>query len=122
MTTSRICLHAVSLLDVGPRLIPEKRRMILEIAVLNVRPGQTAEFEASFRIAQRIIAAMHGYLSHELSRCVERDHEYVLLVRWETIDDHEVGFRQSSEYQEWRRLLHHYYEPPPSVAHYERVL
>jgi heme-degrading monooxygenase HmoA len=95
--------------------------MILELALLHVRPGQSADFEAAFTSAQRIIASMPGYLSHELQRCVERRDEYVLLVRWESVEAHEVGFRGSPQYQEWRRLLHHFYEPFPVVSHYEAV-
>ena len=92
--------------------------MILEVAPLKIRPGQAAEFEAAFGEAQAIIASMEGYLSHELNRCLERPDEYVLLVRWKTLEDHEVGFRQ---YREWKRLLHHFYDPFPTVLHYAAV-
>jgi heme-degrading monooxygenase HmoA len=92
--------------------------MILEIAVLDVVAGREAEFEESFADAQRIIRSMRGYLSHELKRCVEQPSRYVLLVNWQRIEDHTEGFRSSPEYQEWRKLLHHYYDPPPQVAHY----
>ena len=95
--------------------------MILEIAQLQVRPGEGAAFEAAFAEAQRIIAAMPGYLGHELQRCLERDHHYMLLVRWRSVEDHETGFRKSAEYQQWRRLLHHFYDPFPTVLHYEKV-
>lgn len=95
--------------------------MILEIAQLQVRPGQGAEFEAAFAGAQRIISAMPGYLGHELQRCLERADHYMLLVRWQTVEHHELGFRKSAEYQEWRRLLHHFYDPFPTVLHYETV-
>lgn len=95
--------------------------MILEIAQLQVRPGQSGAFEAAFREAQRIIAAMPGYLGHELQKCIERPDHYMLLVRWLTVEHHEVGFRQSAQYQEWRRLLHHFYDPFPTVLHYTQV-
>ena len=95
--------------------------MILEVAPLKIRPGEAAEFEAAFGEAQAIIASMEGYLSHELNRCLERPDEYVLLVRWKTLEDHEVGFRQSTQYQEWKRLLHHFYDPFPTVLHYVSV-
>jgi heme-degrading monooxygenase HmoA len=95
--------------------------MILEVAPLKVRPGQTAEFERAFQQAQHIIARMPGYVSHELQRCLERADEYILLVRWRALADHEVGFRTSPEYQEWKRLLHHFYDPFPTVSHYEPV-
>lgn len=96
--------------------------MILEVAILNVKTGQTEAFEAAFRQASPIIASMKGYLSHELQRCLEASNRYVLLVRWETLEDHTVGFRQSAEYQEWKWLLHHFYDPFPTVEHYELVL
>jgi heme-degrading monooxygenase HmoA len=95
--------------------------MILEVAALQIRPGQSAEFEAAFRTAQAIIASMPGYISHELKRCLERRDEYLLLVKWQTLEAHEVGFRQSAQYQTWKRLLHHFYDPFPTVSHYEAV-
>ena len=95
--------------------------MILEAAPLQVRAGQGPAFEAAFLQAQRIISAMPGYISHELQHCVERPGEYLLLVRWESLEAHEVGFRKSPQYQEWKRLLHHFYEPFPVVSHYEAV-
>lgn len=95
--------------------------MILEAAPLQVRPGQEAAFEAAFREAQRIISAMPGYRSHELQRCLERPSEYLLLVRWDSLEAHEVGFRQSPQYQDWKRLLHHFYDPFPRVSHYQAV-
>jgi heme-degrading monooxygenase HmoA len=95
--------------------------MILEVAPLAVRLGQATEFETAFKEAQSIIASMPGYISHELARCLERPDEFVLLVRWESIEAHEIGFRKSPEYQKWRRLLHHFYGPFPVVSHYVSV-
>ena len=95
--------------------------MILEAATLQVRPGQSDAFEHSFRQAQEIIASMPGYRSHELQRCIEREGHYLLLVRWDSVAAHEEGFRKSPQYQEWKRLLHHFYDPFPVVHHYERV-
>jgi len=95
--------------------------MILEAATLSVRPGQAAEFETAFREAQRIVASIPGYLSHELGRCIERPDEFLLLVRWTSVDAHEIGFRQSKEYLQWKLLLHHFYDPFPVVSHYAPV-
>ncbi len=96
--------------------------MILEVAVLNIVPGKRLDFENSFKQAQPIISSMKGYISHELQKCVENDHQYILLVKWETLEDHTVGFRNSDEYQEWKTLLHHFYDPFPTVEHYQIVL
>jgi heme-degrading monooxygenase HmoA len=95
--------------------------MILEVAPLDVIAGRESEFEAAFAQAQRIIASMGGYLSHELQRCLEHPSKYVLLVRWQTLEDHTLGFRQSPQYAEWRALLHHFYDPFPVVLHYSPV-
>ena len=92
--------------------------MVLEIATLNIRAGSGAAFEASFAEAAKIIAASPGHISHELRRCVEVANRYVLLVHWQTLEDHTVRFRCSAAYQQWRQLLHHYYDPFPTVEHY----
>jgi heme-degrading monooxygenase HmoA/ribosomal protein S18 acetylase RimI-like enzyme len=97
-------------------------RRILEIALMSVKAGQTESFEASFRQASAIISSMKGYAGHELRKCVEDGHKYALLVHWETLEDHTIGFRESPQYQEWRALLHHYYDPFPVVEHYETNL
>ena len=95
--------------------------MILEVATLDVRPGQEAAFEHAFAEASAIIASMPGYIAHELQRCVEKQNRYLLLVKWRALEDHTVGFRGSAEYQRWKALLHHFYDPFPVVEHFERV-
>jgi heme-degrading monooxygenase HmoA len=96
--------------------------MVLEVAMLNVRPGQSALFEQAFAEAQAIISSMHGYASHQLQRCVEDPNKYILLVEWARLEDHTIGFRQSPDYQRWKALLHHFYNPFPTVEHFELVL
>lgn len=96
--------------------------MILEAAFLQVRAGQAEEFEAAFRQASPIIAAMKGYICHELQKCLEVENKYLLLVQWESLEDHTIGFRSSPEYQNWKALLHHFYEPFPTVEHFTMVL
>jgi heme-degrading monooxygenase HmoA len=96
--------------------------VILEHAPLDVLPGRAQEFEAAFAEARTIIAAMPGFVSLRLSRCIERPHRYLLLVEWERLEDHTVGFRGSPEYQTWRSLLHHFYDPFPTVEHYDDVV
>jgi heme-degrading monooxygenase HmoA len=95
--------------------------VILEIAQLQIKPEQSAAFESAFDVAQKIISAMPGYLGHELQKCMEQANHYMLLVRWESVEHHEIGFRQSAPYQQWRQLLHHFYDPFPTVLHYALV-
>ncbi|WP_423800975.1 antibiotic biosynthesis monooxygenase family protein [Neobacillus sp. SAB-20_R2A] len=95
--------------------------MILEAAMLQVKPGMEQDFEDAFRMASAIISSMKGYLTHELQCCLEVEGKYLLLVQWETLEDHTVGFRESQEYQEWKKLLHHFYDPFPTVEHFKKV-
>jgi heme-degrading monooxygenase HmoA len=95
--------------------------MILEVATLDVKPGQEAAFERDFAQASAFISSVAGYGSHELQRCLEKPNRYVLLVRWATLEAHTDGFRKSPQYSEWKKLLHHYYDPFPTVEHYALV-
>jgi heme-degrading monooxygenase HmoA len=94
---------------------------VLEHAMLEVRPGQEQAFEAAFAKAQAIIGASPGYRSHRLEHCVEHPNRYLLLVEWDSFEAHTVGFRGSAPYQEWKALLHHFYDPFPTVLHFRTV-
>ncbi len=95
--------------------------MILEHAILRVRPGLEAEFEVAFDQARRLISGQPGFVSLSLTRSLESPNLYLLLVEWLSVEAHTEGFRRSAEYVEWKRLLHHFYEPFPVVEHYSRV-
>ncbi|MGQ9366358.1 antibiotic biosynthesis monooxygenase family protein [Azospirillum sp. ST 5-10] len=97
--------------------------MILEIAILSVRPGQGAAFEAAMAEARPLIAATPGFLGLEVRPCLEAADRYLLLVRWRSLADHTEGFRGSDRYPRWKALLHRFYDPFPTVEHYgESVL
>ncbi|AFY87093.1 antibiotic biosynthesis monooxygenase family protein [Chroococcidiopsis thermalis] len=95
--------------------------MILEAVMLSVKLGMESDFEATFKQASRIISAMNGYSSHELHKCIEIKGKYLLLVKWKTLEAHTVEFRKSPEYQQWKKLLHHFYDPFPVVEHFEKI-
>jgi heme-degrading monooxygenase HmoA len=96
--------------------------MILEHAVLNVSRGEESSFERAFAEAKSIIASMSGFRSLALDRCIEQPSRYLLLVEWERLEDHTEGFRRSREFEQWRDLLHHFYDPFPVVEHYEPLI
>lgn len=96
--------------------------MVLEVAILDVKNGQNAAFEGAFQQAAPLIASIPGYVSHELQKCLEQPQRYILLVQWQTLEAHTIGFRQSAQYQEWKHLLHHFYDPFPTVEHYVAVV
>jgi heme-degrading monooxygenase HmoA len=95
--------------------------MILEVAILDVKPGLATAFERDFARASTYIRSVPGYCSHELQRCIEKPSRYLLLARWETLEAHTEGFRRSPQYGEWKKLLHHYYDPFPTVEHYSII-
>lgn len=96
--------------------------MILEAAILNVRPGHERAFEAAMAEARPLIAASPGFRGIEVRPCIEQPGRYLLLVHWERLEDHTQGFRGSERYERWRALLHHFYEPVPTVEHYGEPL
>jgi len=96
--------------------------MILEVAILNVKRGQEKQFEIDFATAGQFISSIKGYVRHSLRICLEQSNKYILLVDWENLEDHTIGFKQSTEYLEWKTLLHNYYDPFPTVEHYETII
>ncbi|SEM53567.1 Heme-degrading monooxygenase HmoA [bacterium A37T11] len=96
--------------------------MITEAAILYVKKELQANFEKDFKTAGAYISSIAGYRKHSLSKCIEQPDKYLLLVEWETLEDHTIGFRESAEYLEWKKLLHHYYDPFPIVEHFEGVI
>jgi heme-degrading monooxygenase HmoA len=95
--------------------------VVLEVAILEVRAGESAAFEAAFQEAQAFLAASPGHQRHELRRCLEAPDRYLLLVWWDSLEAHTQGFRRSPGYERWRSLLHHFYDPFPTVEHYVSV-
>ena len=93
--------------------------MIVEHAILDVRDGQSAAFEAALAEALPLIAASDGFLGLKVLPCVEAPgRRYLLLVEWRSVADHDPGFRGSDRYPRWKALLHHFYEPFPMVQHF----
>ena len=95
--------------------------MILEVAILYIKPGLYLEFETDFKKAGQYIRSIPGYRHHSLQKCLENVDKYILLVEWDKLEDHTVGFRQSDVYVHWKELLHHYYDPFPVVEHFKEI-
>jgi heme-degrading monooxygenase HmoA len=96
--------------------------VITEHALLEVVPGRELEFLAAMEQAKSFIAASPGFCSLRVERCVERPSCFLLLVEWESLEDHTEGFRGSPAYEEWRAALHHFYDPFPVVEHFEKAV
>jgi heme-degrading monooxygenase HmoA len=92
--------------------------MILESALLDVKPGEEEAFEAALKEARPLIAATPGFRTIAVRHCIETPNRYLLLVEWNTLEDHTIGFRQSPRYEKWCALLHRFYDPFPLVEHF----
>lgn len=96
--------------------------MIVEVAVLQIKQGETSQFESDFKLAGQYIRSIPGYISHSLLKCMEEENKYMLVAQWQKLEDHTIGFRESPQYGLWKELLHHYYDPFPVVEHYQEIL
>jgi heme-degrading monooxygenase HmoA len=97
--------------------------MILEIADIRITPGKGAAFEAAVRTgAETVIAQAQGFRGFKLNRGVESPDRYVLMVYWETLEDHTVGFRQGPLFAQWRAIVGPFFAAPPAVEHFELAL
>lgn len=95
--------------------------MILEVAILKIKPELMAKFESDFPKAEAIVSSIPGYISHEMQRCVETKGKYHFLIRWENIDAHLVNFRQSPKFQDFRGIVGPYFAEPPVAEHFEAI-
>jgi heme-degrading monooxygenase HmoA len=95
--------------------------MILEVAQLEITAGKEAAFEKGYHAARPLFLRAKGCTGVELKRSLEKPQTYRLFVHWETLEDHTVTFRNSPDFQEWRRLVQDNFSAPPAVEHLETV-
>lgn len=95
--------------------------MITEHALITIQPGRQAEFEQQFPNAKAVISQASGFVDLHLHRGIEAENTYLLLIRWQTLEDHTVGFRQSALFQEWRAIIGPFFAAPPVVDHFAQL-
>ena len=93
--------------------------MILELATIDIKPGTNPDFEMNLKKAQLVISQSKGFISLQAHKCIEQNNRYSLLIRWQTLEDHIIGFRESELFKEWRALIGPFFATPPFVQHYE---
>lgn len=93
--------------------------MILELADIRIQPGKQAEFDAAIRRGvEQVISQAKGFCGYKINKGVESPERYLLMIFWETLENHTVDFRQSPAFQEWRAIVGPYFAAPPSVEHF----
>jgi heme-degrading monooxygenase HmoA len=98
------------------------RIMIMEIALIDIKPGMEADFEAGVKKAAPIFKRAKGCASMSLQRSHEKPSQYQLFVQWDTLENHTKDFRESADFQEWRKLVGHCFASPPVVGHVKEVV
>jgi len=97
--------------------------MILEVADIRIQPGQQAEFEAAVRRGlSEVISHADGYIEGHLQRGIESPERFLLMIRWQTLEAHTVGFRNSERFTQWRAIVGPFFASPPNVEHFELAL
>ena len=95
--------------------------MIVERALMSITPGTEADFEAAMQEAKGVVSQAKGFRSIRVTRGIEHPSTYLLLLEWDTLEDHTVGFRESELFTQWRGLIGQYFAEPPSVEHYAPI-
>jgi heme-degrading monooxygenase HmoA len=95
--------------------------MIIERAELAITPGSEADFEAALTQAREVVSQAKGFRSLRAARGIEDPSKYLLLLEWDTLEDHTVGFRESDLYTQWRGHIGSFFSAPPSVEHFDPV-
>lgn len=95
--------------------------MIIERATLTIQPGGEADFEAAFAQARQVVGRADGFRSLRIARGIESPSTYLLLIEWDTVEAHMIGFRESDRFVRWRELIGPYFAAPPAVEHFEPI-
>ena len=93
------------------------RKTVFEVALLSIKPGMKAEFEAGVRQAAPLFQRAKGCQGIEVRRFLEKPQQYHLFVRWETLENQMVDFRGSEDFEKWRACVEHCFSAPPEVHH-----
>ena len=96
--------------------------MILELADIRITPGRNADFDAAIeRGVETVIAKAKGFLGYEVQRGIESPNRYVLMIRWQTLANHTIDFRESPAFAQWRAIVGPFFASAPQVEHFELI-
>ena len=93
--------------------------MVLELATIDIKQGTNEDFETSLEKAKLVISQSAGFVDLQCFQCIEQSSRYTLFIRWQTLEDHTIGFRESDLFTQWRALIGPFFAVPPLVQHYE---
>ncbi len=93
--------------------------MILEIADIAIASSKQNEFdEAIKRGLDTVVSKAKGFRGYKVNKCVETPERYLLMIYWDTLEDHTVAFRQGPLFADWRAIVGPFFAKPPQVEHF----
>jgi heme-degrading monooxygenase HmoA len=95
--------------------------MVLEVALIDVHPGQEDDFAAAYRTAHSVLANTPGCRSVRMTQGIESPSRFVLLVEWDSVDAHTENFRKTDRFVQWRGHIGPYFAVPPTVEHFNDI-
>jgi heme-degrading monooxygenase HmoA len=95
--------------------------MVLEVALIDVNPGQEDDFASAYAKGHAVLASTPGCRSVRMTRGIESPSRFVLLVEWDSVEAHVRNFRESERFTTWRSLIGPYFASPPVVEHFTDV-
>jgi heme-degrading monooxygenase HmoA len=95
--------------------------MILEIATFDIKEDKITEFREVIEPAKEIIRQSKGFVSIEFRQCIEKPTQFLAFIQWQTLEDHTVGFRESTLFIEWRAILSPFFNSAPVALHYNFI-
>ena len=93
--------------------------MILEVADIRIAPGQRAAFdEAIVRGLTTVVSQAKGYRGYKVNASIESPERYLLMIFWDTLEDHTLGFRGGPLFAQWRAIVGPFFAQTPQVEHF----
>lgn len=96
--------------------------MILELADIRIPAGKNAEFDAAIqRGVETVISKAKGFRGYKVNKGVESPERYILMIYWDTLENHTVDFREGPLFPQWRAIVGPFFAAPPVVEHFTLV-
>lgn len=94
--------------------------MVLEVATIRIDPAKSKDFEQAIeRGVREILSKATGFLNFKIQKGVESPEKYLLMIEWNSLDDHMIGFRESPAFNEWRGIVGGFFAAPVEMEHFE---
>jgi heme-degrading monooxygenase HmoA len=92
--------------------------MVLEVALIDVTPGTEDAFVTAYQSVVHLVAGTPGCRTVRMTRGVETPTRFVLLIEWDSVEAHELNFRQTERFTQWRAAIGPHFAGPPHVEHF----